>query len=652
MNRTWTLGRRLVLAVSFLVAVASMPSGSGLDPTSRPPPQATLAAVGKRLSRSLPPGELTRLAARGDRVLKVLEPEERSALAHGGLRFRVDRPTVVSVAAPRDSVPFWVEDLGFRRTGFVLNDAEVAWSVFEKTVGPGRVTLGVNGLDRTPQAHYVVLLRTPDGRPVVPEDVSSDAGGWRVLPADEGVSLASGVDRPITTLTPELRGATLLQPEHDQRHATLLAKGRVWKTHVPATRRPDQVTVSFGAEASAELVWSWRTASDAGPSVLRYSRADGTGPAVSVSAASRTLETPDVLNDPEVQLHSARVTGLTAATEYAYTLGDGTPAGTSPRAAVRTGPSRSSDAHLIYMGDPQCGLERWGRLLADARRRHPEAGALLIAGDLVDRGNERTNWDHFFLRAAGVFEGLPVMPAVGNHEYLDRGPWLYRSFFHPPENGPAGTDSGLVYAFEYGDVFVAVLDSTRAVFSPKEADRQSRWLDDRLGRTTARWKLVMFHHPVYASHTWRENPSLRDAWAPVLDRHRVDFVLQGHDHAYMRTYPMAGGRRSAGGTVYVVAVSGDKYCEQDARGVAEVGFTNVSTYQTIDADHSAGRLLYRAWDAAGREVDRVEVVKRAGEGSASAGIAEVSGPMDDSGLLNAPSTITAIAPPRSASRRP
>ena len=40
------------------------------------------------------------------------------------------------------------------------------------------------------------------------------------------------------------------------------------------------------------------------------------------------------------------------------------------------------------------------------------------------------------------------MPAVGNHEYLDKGPMIYRGTFDPPHNGPAEVDSNLVYSFQ------------------------------------------------------------------------------------------------------------------------------------------------------------------------------------------------------------
>jgi hypothetical protein len=600
--------RRVVGAALLAFGLASC--GPGVDVGSLPAPEQTLTSAGKRLSGTLSVADLSAIARRGDRVLASLTRAERDALARGLVRFRVDRPVEVLVAYPRGSAPFWLTDQGFRPAGISLRDPELTWEVTCKSFAPGWVGLGVNGLDRTPPAHYAVLLRSPSGGPVQPQGF--DGNVWELTRLTEGVALETGTSRPVTGVPPGLVGAMLLRAPHDRRHAALLARGRVWKSHVPSTRAPDQVTISFGPDPSSELVWSWRTGPDVENSVVRV-RAAGTAAAVrEVQGRAETVEMPDLLNDPVIKRHTVRLSGLEAGTRYEYSLGDGTPQGMTPWTEIRTAPRGPSDVCLLYMGDPQCGLEGWGKLLSQAYRHRPDAGAVLIAGDLVDRGNERTNWDHFFLRAAGVFERLPVMPAVGNHEYLDRGPKLFRAYFALPANGPAGIECDLAYSFEYGDAFVAVLDSTLAVSDPSKAEVQAQWLDAQLSRTRRAWKLVMFHHPVYASHPWRESPALRDAWVPVFDRHHVDLVLQGHDHAYLRTYPMRGGRRVASpadGTVYVVSVSGDKYCDQNPRGYAEVNFTHVSTYQTIDVLPQLGRLVYRSFDRSGREVDGFTIDK-------------------------------------------
>jgi 3',5'-cyclic AMP phosphodiesterase CpdA len=189
---------------------------------------------------------------------------------------------------------------------------------------------------------------------------------------------------------------------------------------------------------------------------------------------------------------------------------------------------------------------------------------------------------------------------------------MYRAFLAAPGNGPAGFDSGLAYSFEYSDAFVGVLDSNLGLRSADLARRQAEWLDAALSKTRATWKFVMFHHPIYSSAPRRDNPRLRESWVPIFDRHGVDMVLQGHDHAYLRTYPMRDNRRvgkEERGTVYVVSVSGTKYYDQDPRDYTERGFTHTSTYQTLDFQIRGGRLTYRALDTNGREVDRLVIDK-------------------------------------------
>jgi hypothetical protein len=598
----------LVLAAS-LVGCAKQPTVAELPGATE-----TMARVGRRLSGSLSIQELTALAEHGDRLLDHLTLQERAALAQGALRFRVDRPVEVDVATPADAVPFWLEDLGFQQSVHSLRVAGTDWRLFHKRFPAGWVGLGVNGLDRKPKAHYLVFVRSAQPSPTLELD-GLDPNAWRIVRARDGASAAFDVDRPIGPLPDRVRGSLLLQPANDRRHATMLARSRVWKTHSVSGTKPDQIAVALGPDPAHSLVFTWRTDPSIRTARVRLASAEGaTGLPLLFEGDSHLVESPGLLNDPIIRRHRVAANGLDPDTTYAYSLGDGSPHGWTPWYSIQTGPARPRTFQFLYMGDPQCGLEEWGRLLASARQRHPGAAFLLIAGDLVDRGNERTNWDHFFLRAAGVFERVPLMPCVGNHEYLDQGPRLYRSYFELPANGPAGIDSSLVYAFEYGNAFIAVLDSTLALADAGAMRNQAQWLDVALARTKAAWKFVMFHHPVYASHPKRESPALGAEWVPVFDKHHVDVVLQGHDHAYLRTYALRAGQpvtRADQGTTYVVSVAGTKYYGQRARPEMAVGMTELSTYQTIDIEVPADRLVYRAWDGEGREVDRFTIDKSA-----------------------------------------
>ena len=618
----------LALMASFFIGCGTRSDVAALSTTRE-----TIQAIGRRLSRSCSERDLGVISSRGESVLAWLNRSERAALAHGYLRFHVDSPVTVDVAIPDKSIPFWIADQGFQATSLSLENCDSSWIVYRKSFQRGWIGLGVNGLDRRPAAHYVVFVRSLAGRqaslaqPVVRLD-PRHSPSWRTLLAQPGVSAAHDAYKPFQALPSDLVDAVFLQPAHADRHSALLATGRVWKTHVVSSSLPDQVTIAFGSDPARELVWTWRTSAESASTAIRVARlpkveehkqltgAERTpGPFRFVPGESTPVEVRDLLNDPIMRRHRVVVDGLEPDTVYKYSLGDGSSEGWGTWRTVKTGPDSSRGARFLYLGDAQTGLESWGRLLSAAYRRHPDIDFILLAGDLVDRGNERTNWDHFFLRAAGVFDRVPLMPCVGNHEYLDMGPRLYRAFFELPRNGPAGSDPGLVYHFECGDACVAVLDSTLAVCDPAEARRQAEWLDATLQRSKASWKIVMFHHPVYPSHPWRDTPALREHWVPIFDKHHVDLVLQGHDHAYLRTYPLRAHQRVAGpnaGTIYVIAVSGDKYVEQAQRAYIEVGRSGLSTYQTVDVDLPSNRLTYRAWTEDGRIIDELVIDKPRG----------------------------------------
>ncbi|AMV39881.1 purple acid phosphatase family protein [Planctomyces sp. SH-PL62] len=612
-----------------LLALASAGCRDSAPVESLPGVRASLDAAGVRLSQIKSERELTAAATRQAMLLPWLDPAERDALGRNAVRFRAEAPVMVAVASPSESAPFWLDDQGFRRSGLTIHVDGRPWDVRRKTFPAGWVGLGVNGLDRSPQSHYVAFVQAAPGRD--PLDASSIAlvhdadSPWKAVLASEGVSATNDGLRPIRELPAELEGSVLLQPAHDRRHAALLAGGRVWKTHSVSTNVPDQTVISFGEDPTRQLVVGWRTSPEVTSSVVRIAPAkyqtpedDPTSPpdlvgTRTIQGQARPLRADGLLNDPVVQRHAVVIDGLEPDTVYYYSVGDGSPKNWGPWRTVKTGPARPRRMEFLYLGDAQTGFESWGKLLTAAYRRHPGMDFILLAGDLVDRGNERTNWDHFFLRAAAIFDRVPLMPAAGNHEYLDRGPWLYNSVFRLPQDGPPDLTPGLAYTFRYGGAFFAVLDSTSAVMSETEARRQADWLDQALAGCREDWKFVIFHHPIYPSHPTRDNPVIRDAWVPVFDRHHVDMVLQGHDHAYLRTPPMRNHQRvstSEEGTTYVVAVSGDKFVvDQPQREYIEFGRTRTSTYQTIEIDEVTRRLTYRAWTIAGEVADTFVIEK-------------------------------------------
>ena len=63
----------------------------------------------------------------------------------------------------------------------------------------------------------------------------------------------------------------------------------------------------------------------------------------------------------------------------------------------------------------------------------------------------------------------------------------------------------------------------------QDTARQLEWIDRTLG-STADWKIVLGHHPIYSGGEHGDTPELIERLLPLLKRHRVHVYLNGHDH--------------------------------------------------------------------------------------------------------------------------
>ena len=65
---------------------------------------------------------------------------------------------------------------------------------------------------------------------------------------------------------------------------------------------------------------------------------------------------------------------------------------------------------------------------------------------------------------------------------------------------------------------------------------QAAWLESSLAASKAKWKLAVFHHPIYSSGKKHGSAlGLRRQLEPILTRYGVKVAFTGHDHIYERT---------------------------------------------------------------------------------------------------------------------
>lgn len=379
-------------------------------------------------------------------------------------------------------------------------------------------------------------------------------------------------------------------------------------TDYPASEQPDQVCLTWSNDPRTTQTIQWRNAVSVRDGWVEYREGDALdGEPTALEAALSLVEDKMLDNDPVNHRFTARLEGLKPATRYAYRVGSREKGAWTGWMNFKTAPQTPEPFSFLYMGDPQVGLEFWGKLLRGAYQRHPGIAFHVVTGDLVNRGNYRNEWDLFFEGARGVYDHTPIAPTPGNHDYAKSStPAMYLDLFALPENGSDKVPKELSYSFEYSNALYISLDSNLSVRD------QVPWLEEQLATSQATWKFVFYHHPAYSPKANRDNADIRRYWMPLFDKYGVDMALQGHDHAYMRSYPVKNDTVVTAperGTVYVVTVSGTKFYELEPRENAEVAFADTSTYQIIDFTTGPDQLRYRAFNNDGDILDEITITK-------------------------------------------
>ncbi len=375
-----------------------------------------------------------------------------------------------------------------------------------------------------------------------------------------------------------------------------------------ATVTPDRVALTIPGDPATTMAVTWRTSAVADNPVAQIAIAED-GPDFPEKA--KAVEPVTLSLDAELgtaKYHTARFTGLEPGTQYVYRVGDG--ANWSEWNQFRTAAAGPEKLKLLYVGDAQNNIyQMWSRLIRQGYSAAPDATFLLHAGDLVNNGNSDAEWGEWFDAAGWITRSVPSLATPGNHEYPrdslgSRSLSIHwRPQFEFPDNGLPGIEESCYFVDIQGVRFVSLN-------SNEMREEQAAWIEGVLADNPSRWTILTFHHPLYSSAQGRDNKELRELWQPVIDRHRVDLVLQGHDHTYARSNLVTGVNAQAGafGTVYVVSVSGPKMYQVELQEWMERMAERTQLFQVIEID--GDRLTYEARTARGVLYDAFELRKR------------------------------------------
>ena len=239
--------------------------------------------------------------------------------------------------------------------------------------------------------------------------------------------------------------------------------------------------------------------------------------------------------------HTITLSGLEPGTKYSYRVGDAERGWWSEAGVIETAGGNDEGFTFFYLTDPQAQrpehYERYAEVIETASELYPEGKFVVSAGDQVDEGTNIKHWRYFF-NSTDKFLDLPYMPATGNHE--DEGAVITENFNLPnvPEQE---LDSGVYYSYDYNNVHFTVLN-TNDDEDDKLSDAQLNWLKNDIKSSDAKWKIVVLHKAPYSNGSHYDDgevEGIRAQLGTLLPYLGVDLVLQGHDHVYLRTAPMA-----------------------------------------------------------------------------------------------------------------
>ena len=389
----------------------------------------------------------------------------------------------------------------------------------------------------------------------------------------------------------------------------------------PATVQPERIILNLTADPATEMAISWRSAPGRTGQV-QYAKATNSPDYVKAPmtlAAVTDDATLAVREDPTFRAayHAAVLKDLEPDTVYAYRVGDGTH--WSEWLQFHTAAKTDAPFRFIYLGDMQNNvLSEASRTLRMAFRKAGDAAFVIHAGDLINRHDSDAEWGEWFASGGFLYAQTPQMPTPGNHEYGKdeaaragssiNGQW--RRQFTLPENGPTDVPASREtnWYTDYQGLRLISIDSMQVDRDPIARKAIIQWLDRLLANNPSRWTVLFLHFPLFSSEPGRDNPKVRAALKPLVDKYKVDLVLQGHDHGYARgAIGPDGPAADDAGATYAVSVAGPKMYDVGSLPWAKKSASRTQAYQVIDV--SPATLTYNAFTATGEPLDRVVLHK-------------------------------------------
>ena len=243
---------------------------------------------------------------------------------------------------------------------------------------------------------------------------------------------------------------------------------------------------------------------------------------------------------------------------------------------------------FFVMGDPQVTGSTNSLQIAIGQMKliDNKPIAAFTLGDLTDDATS-AEWTYHNQFVSSFFDvsgySLGTTPryfaAVGNHDVLTSN-WLTLWNTSLPGQqglGHNGSD-GIYYSIEYQGALFAVLDTEHVSgVGTAYSDAQSQKLAASLKASSAPFKFLLFHEPVYPCNSIHQPFAAGLPWVDLAERNNVAIVFAGHTHVYSRTCPMKNGTCTSDGSGIVQVESGPVGTPPRAVNVTSRTFTGTDS---------------------------------------------------------------------------
>lgn len=324
-------------------------------------------------------------------------------------------------------------------------------------------------------------------------------------------------------------------------------------------RMPTMITITLGNDSTSEAYVTWYTKSTVtGTDIEIYNDKNstfygkhfiGVDGVKSVIATRNTDRNSVALDLGFVKLgektesykqHIMKITGLEAGCTYFFRVGDGTKGWWSDTLSLTTAED-SENVTFMHVsdtaGNTMSDFELFGNILGCADYLYPDNDFVLHTGNYVENNEDIKQWQRMLDGIQDKILSSYIVPVAGSNDTVES----------ISQNFAVGAllseveRTGAYYSFDYNFIHVAVLDSNCVNADGTLKEEQVEWFKKDMGATTARWKFVAIHDPVYTNSAFAHSDNYEaymNQVTDLMDQYDVDVLFSGSEGVYYRTDSM------------------------------------------------------------------------------------------------------------------